>query len=520
MKKNKKWISMLIIASMVTVVGCSSGNNGNSGNSPAPSNSPSVDGGSNAGSQQENQSFSMYVTDLAKPVPTGNLLEDPTIAYMAEASGVTPNITFLPNANYVDQLKLKFAASEFPDVYMGFGLTQGDGALDNDLILPLNDLIEEHGPNLKKVIPQYAWDAVTINGQIMAIPEPSNMPSSRLFFVRKDWMDNLGITEFPKTSDELLDLFRAFLNGDPNQNGEKDEIPFTMREKFSWTGDMIWGMWGISPYEGIELDGEVVPGFLHPNMKKGLEFMQTMYKEGLLDSEFLLNSTAITSQKITSGKAGVFGTTPNNAFNFQKQVSEASPGVNVDIVAIPTPRGTGYDGPVGSVNFKVSKSYLVMKSAKDPAAVIKFFDWLFSEEGQIFSEIGVEGINYAEENGEYFYRESSEVEHKTEWRFVLKMHAHNEKAFAAKYSGVQYDKMSNALAISNEEGIESLTMGMPAVGQNLFNLYYEFHEPAARIIVEGADVDQVWDEFVKSWRAQGGQELIDEMTTWVNENKK
>lgn len=523
MKLSIKWVGVIVFALMLTIVGCSNSKEPektNSNNTPATNNNETAKGNNDAGTPAGKQEFTMYVTDLAKAVPTGNLLDDPTIAYMAEKSGVTPNITFLANANYVDQLKLKFAASEFPDVYMGFGLTQGDGALDNDLILPLNELIEEHAPNMKKVIPQYAWDAVTINGKIMAIPEPSNTPSSRVFYARKDWMDAVGITEFPKTSDELLDMLRKFRDEDPNGNGEKDEIPFTTREKFAYTGDMIWGMWGISPYEGIELDGEVVPGFIHPNMKKGLEFMQTMYKEGLLDSEFLLNSTAITEQKITSGVAGVWGSVPNNAYNYQKNVSESLPGTDADVVVFPTPRGTGHDGPIGSVNFKVNKSYLVMKSAKDPVAVVKFFDWLFSEEGQIFSEIGVEGVNYAKTDDKFFYRPDSEAEAKTEWRSVLRMHAHNETAFAAKYSGVQFEKMSNSIAVANQEGLESLTMGMPAVGQNLFSLYYEFHEPAARIIVEGEDVDKVWDEFVKNWRAQGGQELIDEMTNWVNENKQ
>jgi len=517
MNNKRKWISALIIATMITVVGCSgNGNKPSNTNAPAPTNSSSA----NPSAPAEKPTISIYTTDYGKAVPSGDLLKDPTIAYMAEKSGVIPNITYLSNSNYADQLRLKFAASEFPDVYMGFGLTQGDGAVENGLVLPLNDLIEEHGPNLKANIPQYAWDAVTINGEIMAIPEPSNTPSSRLFFVRKDWMDAVGITKAPETSDELLAMFRAFRDGDPNGNSQKDEIAFTMREKFSWVGDMIWGMWGISPYEGIELDGEVVPGFLHPNMKKGLEFMQTLYKEGLLDSEFLVNSGAIWKQKITSGVAGSFGNMPTAAYTYQKEISDALPGVAVDLIAIPTPRGAGYDGPIGSVNFPVNKSYMVMKSAKDPVAVIKFFDWLFSEEGQIFTDIGVEGINYAEENGNYFYKEDSETEQKTEWRQVFKMHAYNETAFNARYSGLQREKMQSAIDISNKEGLTSLTMGMPAVSQNLFNLYYEFHEPAARIIVEGLNVDEVWDKFTADWRAQGGQELIDEMTTWVKENKK
>ncbi|WP_409342003.1 extracellular solute-binding protein [Paenibacillus sp. MBLB4367] len=520
MKKGKMWISFTTMAALMATAGCSG--NTKPSSEAAGSTSPAAGSPSSAASPAAAKvsTIKIFAPDLAKAVPAGDPMKDPTVKYMAEKSGVNLNISFLPNANYVDQLKLKFAANDFPDVFLGFGLTQGDGALDNGLILPLNELIEKHGPNLKKNIPQYAWDAVTINGKIMGIPEPSNTPSSRLLYVRKDWMDKLGITKAPATSDELLDMFRKFRDGDANGNGKKDEIAFTMREKYSWTGDMIWGMWGISPYEGIEYNGEIVPGFVHPNFKKGLEFMRTMYKEGLLDSEFLVNSSSIWKQKIASGLAGSWGFTPQGGYEYHKVVQDGQPGQKVDVVTIPTPRGTGYTGPIGSVNFPVNKTYLVMKSSKEPEAVVKYFDWLFSEEGQIFSELGVKGINYGEEAGNYFYKEASEQEQKTEWRALFKMHAYNQKAFNARYTGQQRDKMQAAIDISNKEGLTSLTMGMPAVSQNLFNLYYEFYEPASKIIVEGAPIDATWDKFLKDWRAMGGQELIAQMTKWVKENKK
>lgn len=515
MKLSKTWLAAP--ASLLLMFSAACGNNNESPSASSAAPSSSAPAASASAAPAETPKISIFTTDLAKTAPTSD--SDPSIKYMEEKSGIDLDITFLPNSNYVDQLKLKFAANDLPDVYMGFGLTQGDGALDNDLVLPLNDLIDQYGPNLKKNIPQYAWDAVTVNGQIMAIPEPSNTPSSRLFYVRKDWMDNVGITKIPATSDELLDMFRTFRDGDPNKNGQKDEIAFTMREQFSWVGDMIWGMWGISPYEGIELDGEVVPGFLHPNMKEGLRFMQTMYKEGLLDSEFLVNSSSIWVQKIESGIAGSWGQTPANAFAYHKRVADALPNEAVDVITIPTPRGTGYDGPIGSVNFEVSKSYLVMKKAKDPAAVVKFFDWLFSDEGQIFTQIGVEGINYTVDNGEIKYDVNSEVANNTEWRNVFQMHMYNETAFNAKYKDQEREKMQNALNISQSEGLESLTMGMPALGQEIFDLYYEWFEPASRIIVQGADVDATWDKFTKEWRQNGGQEMIDSMTTWVNNSK-
>ncbi|OUS78725.1 hypothetical protein B1748_01225 [Paenibacillus sp. MY03] len=516
MKKGMKTMGALVLAVALTATACSGEQQNTQGENNARNDAKQPE----TVSPKEAPSFKLYVSDVNKPVPSGNLLEDPTIKYMAEKTGINPQITFFSHANYVDQLKLKFASDDFPDVYLGYGLSQGDGALENGLIMPLNDLIEQHGPNMKRVIPQSVWDSVTVNGEIMAIPQPNHTPSSRVLYVRKDWMEQVGVTAIPTTSDELLDMLRKFKDGDPNQNGEKDEIPFTMRENFSWTGDNIWGMWGISPYEGIELNGEIVPGFLHPNFKKGLEFMQIMYREGLLDAEFLVNSTPIWSQKINAGLAGVWGHVPSDGYKWQESLTDSLPDAGVDVITIPTPRGTGYDGPIGATVFPVDKSYLIMKTAKDPASIIKFFDWLYTEEGQLFTELGVKGINYAEESGTYFYKAESEVEQKTEWRQQFKMHGYNEQAFAAKYTGLMKEKMQAAIEISNAEGIPSLTMGMPAVGQNLFNLYYEYHEPAAKIIIDGAPVDETWDQFAESWRAMGGQELIDEMTNWYNNNKK
>ena len=43
--------------------------------------------------------------------------------------------------------------------------------------------------------------------------------------MRKDWLENVGM-EAPTTIDEWYDVLTAFKEGDPNGNGEQDEIPF------------------------------------------------------------------------------------------------------------------------------------------------------------------------------------------------------------------------------------------------------------------------------------------------------
>ena len=513
MNKWKSLLSILCAATLVAGLAACGGGAKQETQQSAGSGAQDGDGKTKPGKVR------LFVPDLGKAVPTGDIKSDPTVKYMMEKSNTDLDITFLPNANYVEQLKLKFAAGDIPDAFMGFGLTQGDGALDNGLVQPLNELIDKYGPNLKKNISQLAWDSVTVNGKIMAIPEPNIAPSARVLYIRKDWLDKLGL-KVPTTSDELLEVMRAFRDRDPNGNGKKDEIPFSMREKFSWVGDNIWGMWGLTPYETLEYNGEIVPGFVHPRFKEPLRFFQTMYKEKLIDPEFLTNASQIWSQKIMAGLVGIWGSMPQSAWQWQRDLIASLPNEKPEVIPIPTPRGKGWDGKVGAAIFPSNKSYLVTTKAQDPAAVVKFFDRLLSEEGQIFSELGIEGLNYTKEGDTIKYRPESEKEIKSEWRDLFRMHAKNEIAFKARYSEEERKKLEEAYAISNSEGFENLTAAMPAVGQNLFRLYYEYHEPAAKIIVEGAPVDETWDNFIATWRKQGGNELIKELTDWYNKNRK
>ena len=54
-----------------------------------------------------------------------------------------------------------------------------------------------------------------------------NINTNQHFFINQEWLDALNL-ETPKNVDELTEVFRAFKTGDPNGNGEADEIPLEM----------------------------------------------------------------------------------------------------------------------------------------------------------------------------------------------------------------------------------------------------------------------------------------------------
>src|SRR5699024_4473307 len=99
-----------------------------------------------------------------------------------------------------------------------------------------------------------------------------------------EWLDNLGVEELPKTTDELYDLLVRFRDEDPNGNGKADEIPIS-EEGIVSLRTFTLGSFGIK-YWGIEqFDGEVRYSPATENYKAFLEYMKKLYDEKLLDPE-------------------------------------------------------------------------------------------------------------------------------------------------------------------------------------------------------------------------------------------
>jgi putative aldouronate transport system substrate-binding protein len=51
--------------------------------------------------------------------------------------------------------------------------------------------------------------------------------------VRQDWLDALGI-KMPTNQTEFTEMLRKMRDGDPNGNGQKDEIAVGARKGYKW----------------------------------------------------------------------------------------------------------------------------------------------------------------------------------------------------------------------------------------------------------------------------------------------
>lgn len=109
------------------------------------------------------------------------------------------------------------AAREFPDfIEYNWGVYAGgaEKALEDKVIIKLNDLFETNAPNAKKMIESnenYQRLSKTDSGAYFCFPA-LNTGSYRIFggpIIRKDWLDELSLS-VPETISEWETVLRAF----------------------------------------------------------------------------------------------------------------------------------------------------------------------------------------------------------------------------------------------------------------------------------------------------------------------
>lgn len=225
------------------------------------------------------------------------------------------NIT---GADYQERKNLILASGDLPDAFWNTGFSDADIVTygEGGILVPLEDLIPEHAPNINAAFERYPAlkAAVTApDGHIYTLPSMiqlgtgSGIGSIRFFHsINKTWLDNLGL-EVPTTLDELHDVLVAFKTQDPNGNGLNDEIPFSFMFDL-WCADIgdLFGAFGmpdtIADYEHLIVrDGKVIFTATQPQYAEAIAYFHTWVEEGILDAE---SFTQDVQTYLAKGKAG------------------------------------------------------------------------------------------------------------------------------------------------------------------------------------------------------------------------
>lgn len=296
----------------------------------------------------------------------------------------------LSNSNEEEAFNLRMSSGNLADI-IGYVDASSLEKLGRDGgMIPLNDLIKEHAPNIQKVLDEdarFRQTAYSLDGNIYQIPKNQELKAAEFWWIRQDWLDKLNL-KAPTTVDELHDVLYAFRNEDPNGNGLKDEIPLFDRAGWKQPDEYLY-LWDTS-LEFYPRDGKMKYEPLEENFKTGVSNMIKWYQEGLIDPEIFTRG-ASSRDTLLGGDLG--GCTHDwvSTANYNSTLQETIPGFQMAAIAPPADQN-------GVVKERVSRypgvGWGISSQCKDPVTVIKFMDYFFTEEGSDLMNWGIEGDTF------------------------------------------------------------------------------------------------------------------------------
>ncbi|WP_342421248.1 extracellular solute-binding protein [Paenibacillus sp. FSL E2-0178] len=379
--------TMLLASSLAA---CSSNNSSNNataaGGADAPGNSGSPATAA-AESKPDLKRLSIWQSEDYNTYPVASMLQEKT--------GYKVSYDMLPQDKWGEKLNLIMSSGEPYDVIT----TYNDMALYSDYaqkgaLVDLTPLIDEYGPNIKKAISQESMDALKIDGKLYAIPVVVTYKVNSSILIRTDWLEKLGL-KMPTTTDELTTVLKAFQEKDPGGNGDQN-VPLTIRGDLPMLDNLV-GAFGM-PNTWNDVDGQLVPRLLDPAYKDYITYTADLYKQGLLDKEFVVNKDATAKEKFTSGKAGAIIVHWADIGGISDALTKNFPDAKFAFVS-------ALKGPSGEAGFSGNAGFdrltFVPKASKHPEDAVKWINATLEPETFKNLAIGEEGKTYTFENGAY-----------------------------------------------------------------------------------------------------------------------
>ncbi|MDR1541887.1 MAG: extracellular solute-binding protein [Clostridiales bacterium] len=350
-----------------------------------------------------------------------NLGEVTAYVELEKRTGIDIEWLHPPIGQEKEQFNLMIASGDIPDmIYFDWMNAPGGPSkyIDDGLTLRLNDIISQYAPNLQAVFdeyPQVNTQARLDDGTLFMFPFVKPDPSIRTYngpIARKDWLDKLNI-DLPVTMDDWYVMLKAFKEQDPNGNGESDEIPFSSikLDSVKWFAG-AWGMkirmdtQSTNPFYRVGDEVHFAP--LEEDYEEYMAVMRQWYSEGLIDPDFAATDGTRQNALISDNKAGVFwGGASGGLGKFLNSIQPIQPEFNLTAVQYPAGKaGINYNTHPDTVNSIPGTGSVITTANKHVEETARLFDYMYSKEGQLLMNFGIEGVTYNMVDGEPVYSDA------------------------------------------------------------------------------------------------------------------
>ena len=333
----------------------------------------------------------------------------PVLEWVEQRTGIQINWDVIVPSQYDEIMRVRLAGGvNLPDIVQVPNSYSNKGEIftlaNQGIIIPIDDLIKQHAPNLAKLI----WEDMPELGKAFTAPDGhiyhiaqnfdgGNKVEVKGLILRKDWLETLSLG-IPTTADEWYTVLKAFKDNDPNGNGINDEIPLTSFSGLGEYGYLATAFGLAAPAtKYIDVDGVAINQYSMPGFKDFLAFLNKLYEEGLMDPQFNTGDEAKLDAMFAKdivGASAHFATKTELWTGTAAKANNPNSG-NAEYMMVLSPESL--DGtPIRIISRALTGfSYGITRDCKNPEMAIRWLDYIYgSDEGRDTLLYGLEGLTY------------------------------------------------------------------------------------------------------------------------------
>ena len=334
---------------------------------------------------------------------------------MKERTGVELELNqYLTEASWQAAKDAMLAGTvELPDAFFKADMTTHETKkwFEAGKIIDLKPYLAEHAPNLWALLTAHPeWmEAVTLpTGEIVALPAIDPLQFTNAMWINSVWLQRAGL-EVPTTAEELVDVLRVFRDRDMNANGKRDdEVPLTFSSL--WDLRFLAHAFGINAndyYVTTDENGVVSQVLTTDENRAFLTWLHQMWEEDLLDGNGFsgLRDLALKTSQQEEDADIIYGVMMSSS---PAQLVSAT--AMKEYILLDPLKYEGkqiYRDLTGDV---IRGTFAITSACADPATLVKWVDYLYTEDGFILAEAGMPDEEfYYNDDGTWLWESTKET---------------------------------------------------------------------------------------------------------------
>lgn len=477
--------------------------------------------------------FSWYST------PWGNNAVSQKIT---EETGISINY-ITPVGNEAEKFDALISSKTLPDlITLGWWESQLDEMIAKDMVYALNELADEYDAYFWDVADGTVVDWYTMSdGNLYCYPNSSYVPedyenydniaSNQTFLVRKDIYEAIGSPDM-STPEGFKNAVRKATEMFPLVDGYP-LIPIGSHI-FTDTGcdsfdKHLWNFLAV-PYEE---DGKFYDRYTNEDYITWLKAFRELGAEGYLKEDIFIDQRTQMDEKLARGQYFCMIYQRTDMAAQQAQLFATDP--SKIYMAIDGPKNAAGDDHVlpgaGINGWTVT---LISKNCERPDRAIEFLSYLMSEEGQIRTFLGIEGVTYDQIDGKLKVRKEIQELINTDRAKYDQLYG-ADSAYWMLQDNIMQLKWKQPLTEPNGQLEEWTYPYSSYLGQ--YEISFDTNTEAGSIYSKAQklwsealpklllapseeEFDRIFEEFLDARKALGYDKVIDACSQQIKENKK